>query len=143
MDLVSYFNSLPYCRTLGLEPILEDGRLTVRMPFRQALIGSPFPPRLHGGTIGGMLEVTSAVTVGLALRLEDRAISGMPKPVNITIEYLREGKPEDTYATATINRLGRRIANVRAEAWQSDRTRLIATAHMHVLVEAETDAPGP
>lgn len=135
MDLAALFAAMPYARTLGLEPALEDGRLTVRMPYTPALIGSPVPPRLHGGAIGGLLEITGGTAVALALRLEERATIGVPRPVNITIEYLREGRPEDTYATATINRLGRRVANVRAEAWQADRTRLIATAHMHVLVE--------
>ena len=44
-----------------------------------------------------------------------------PKTINITIDYLRSAKGEDLYARAVVHKLGRRIASVRAEAWQANR----------------------
>ena len=56
------------------------------------------------------------------------------KPINVTVDYLREGALEDTYAEAILMRMGRRVANVRVEAWQGDRARLIAAARMNLLI---------
>jgi acyl-coenzyme A thioesterase PaaI-like protein len=47
------------------------------------------------------------------------------------------GKPVDTHAAAVITKRGRRVINVRAEAWQEDRARPIATAFSHFLVMGE------
>jgi acyl-coenzyme A thioesterase PaaI-like protein len=50
------------------------------------------------------------------------------------MQYLRSGKPHDTYARAVINRAGRRIASVTVEAWQEARDSPIAFLHGHFLV---------
>jgi acyl-coenzyme A thioesterase PaaI-like protein len=129
-------DAVPYAKFLGLRARVENDVLTVYMPFAPDLIGSPQPQRLHGGVIGGMLETTGAFAVArvLAQRSETFVGISMPKPITITLDYLRGGAPEDTFACAYITRIGRRVANVRAEAWQNDRTRLIATAHMNMLI---------
>ena len=56
------------------------------------------------------------------------------KPINITCDFLRGGAAHDTFAAATITRLGRRVANVEAHAWQTDRTKPIATAQLNLLL---------
>ncbi len=114
----------PYAAMLGLR--LEGG--TVTMPFGVHLIGSP--GRLHGGSLAGLMEIAANVAVRNALDGAPAAI----KPINVTVDYLREGALEDSFAEATIMRLGRRIANVRVEAWQGDRSRLIAAARMNLLI---------
>ena len=43
------------------------------------------------------------------------------KPITVTVDYMRGGTPRDTFATAEIQRLGSRIANVEAIAWQIER----------------------
>jgi uncharacterized protein (TIGR00369 family) len=118
------FTFPPYAALLGLHA--EADQLV--MPFATALIGAP--GRLHGGTIAGLLEL-AALRAVLA-ELEDGVTA---KPVNVTVDYLREGRPEDTRAAATILRLGRRIANVRAEAWQAARDRPIAAARLNILLQ--------
>ncbi len=59
------------------------------------------------------------------------------KPVTVTIDYLRGGSEArgDTVAEATIERLGNRIANVEAMAWQTDRAKPIAAARINFLLE--------
>jgi acyl-coenzyme A thioesterase PaaI-like protein len=41
----------------------------------------------------------------------------------------------DTYARAKVIKIGRRVANVQAEAWQNERAQPIAAMHGHFLVE--------
>ena len=114
----------PYAAMLGLR---MDGNVLV-MPFSPHLIGSP--GRLHGGSLAGLMEIAANLSVRKALDGAKAAI----KPVNVTLDYLREGAMEDSFAEAIIMRMGRRVANVRVEAWQGDRARLIAAAHLNILI---------
>ncbi len=59
------------------------------------------------------------------------------KPVTVTVDYMRGGRPRETHAEAVIERLGRRLANIDAFAWQDDRDTPIASARMNVLLERE------
>lgn len=102
------------------------------MPFSVHLIGSP--GRLHGGALAGLMEI--AANVKLRDELGDEGVA--LKPVNVTVDYLREGAMEDSFAEAFLMRLGRRVANVRVEAWQADRARLIAAARMNILIDRES-----
>jgi uncharacterized protein (TIGR00369 family) len=119
----------PYAATLGLVAN-PDGSLT--MPFAPPLIGAP--GRLHGGALAGLLELAALRTV-----LDVLEPGATAKPINVTVDYLREGRMEDTHAQASITRLGRRVANVRAEAWQESRERLVVTARLNILL----DRPAP
>ena len=58
----------------------------------------------------------------------------LPKVIGCTIEYLRSGKPQDTFAAAQLVRQGRRVALLRVLAWQDDRSRPIASATVQFLI---------
>lgn len=119
----------PYARLLGLTTGRdEDGRLTWTMPFASAVVGRP--GFLHGGAIAGLLEFAALGTVYEALGDEPVEV----KPINVTVDFMRGGTDRDTFAGATITRLGQRIANVEAVAWQQDRTKPIASARMNLLL---------
>ncbi len=120
----------PYASMLGL---VRSGA-TFTMPFSSHLIGSP--GRLHGGAVAGLMEIAANVLVRDAVDEPEAAL----KPVNVTVDYLREGTMEDTHAEAFIMRIGRRVANVRVEAWQGDRKRLIAAARLNLLIVRPTPA---
>ena len=109
--------------------------LTFLLRFKPHLIGNPRLPAIHGGVIGSFLE-TSAI-LGL---IWDAPLERLPKPVDIAIDFLRSGKPVDTFARAIITKRGRRVANVRAEAWQDERARPIAALHGHFLIKPRADA---
>jgi acyl-coenzyme A thioesterase PaaI-like protein len=119
----------PYAALLGLKTG-EGGHLT--MAFGPHLIGSP--GRLHGGAVAGLMEIAAnaALRAALAARGDPSAVL---KPINVTVDYLREGAPVDTHARATILRAGRRVANLRVEAWQQDESRPIAAARMNILIQ--------
>ncbi|HEY0446714.1 MAG TPA: PaaI family thioesterase [Allosphingosinicella sp.] len=118
----------PYAELLGLSTRRADGELLWIMPFRNEVIGRP--GFLHGGAIAGLLEFAALGT------LYD-ALDGEPvtaKPINVTVEFMRGGTEHETYAAATIARLGKRVANLEAHAWQQDRSKPIASAQMNVLL---------
>jgi uncharacterized protein (TIGR00369 family) len=119
----------PYAELLGLSTRRgEDGELLWVMPFRDEVIGRP--GYLHGGAIAGLLEFAALGTLYEMLG-EDEVKA---KPINVTVEFMRGAVDHETYAAATISRLGNRVANVEAHAWQQDRSKPIAAAQMNVLL---------
>jgi uncharacterized protein (TIGR00369 family) len=137
-QLRALFETVPYARFLGIEFELRGDELTAVLPFKDSLIGNPMLPALHGGVIGAMMELTAVGQIYLAQEARQ-----VPKTIDISIDYLRSGRPVDTYARAHLTKLGRRIANVRVEAWQFDRADPIATLHGHFLVQQPDEGATP
>ena len=129
-DYQALFDVVPYSKFLGLTAKLEGNELITTMKFAPHLIGNPSLPALHGGTVGALLE--SAAVFELLVRAETIVL---PKTITLTVDYLRSGKPLDTHARATVTRQGRRVTNVRVEAWQEDRAVPVATANAIFLVK--------
>jgi uncharacterized protein (TIGR00369 family) len=120
----------PYAQLLGLSTIRDEGGdLLWLMPFREEVVGRP--GFLHGGAIAGLLEFAALGTLYEAL---GSAEGVSVKPINVTVDFMRGGTNHDTYAAAVITRLGKRVANVEAHAWQKDRAKPIAAAKMNLLL---------
>lgn len=121
----------PYARSLGMEiDRIEDGAPVLAMDFAERVVGRP--GFLHGGAIGGMLEMAAFAALRAELGKRETPVS--LKPINISIEYLRGGIEQRTYAQGQVLRAGRRIANVRVEAWQNDRNKPVASCWMNFLL---------
>lgn len=131
-SLRAWFEGLPFARFLGARCEVLGDEITLCLPFQDKLIGNPMLPALHGGATGAFLELAASAQLFLAAEL-----SQPPKPVDLTIDYLRSGRPKDLFARARVTKLGRRIANVRAEAWQDSRETLIAVLHGHFILSAD------
>ncbi|MBX4158900.1 PaaI family thioesterase, partial [Lactiplantibacillus plantarum] len=97
--------TLPYARFLGLKTLLNGDEVTVVMPFADRLIGNPMLPALHGGSTAALLEMTAMAQLALAF-----PSARLPRPINVTVAYLRTGRPIDVFARAKISRAGRRLA---------------------------------
>lgn len=97
--------------------------------YRHSNVGNPLIPALHGGIVGALLEHAAILHI-----LAGTDSEALPKIINITIDYLRPALAKDLFARGTIIRQGRRIANVRVEAWQSDPGTPVAAAHAHFLI---------
>jgi acyl-coenzyme A thioesterase PaaI-like protein len=130
-DLAALIAAVPYAAYLGLRVDRKGTEITTVLPFAPHLIGNPVLPALHGGVVGGFLETTAVLQI-----LFETGAAGMPKPVDISIDYLRSGKPVDTFGRAIITKQGRRVVNVHAEAWQDEHTRPIAAVRGHFLLPA-------
>ena len=122
----------PYAHFLGVTAHRsDDGELQFVMPFGDAVLGRP--GFLHGGAIAGLLEFAAMGAIYEALDGEAAQV----KPVNVTVSFLRGGTSQETFAAATVTRLGKRVANVEAHAWQQDRAKPIASAQMNVLLKRD------
>ncbi len=122
---------IPYARFLGITAELAGDELVGRLAFSDRLIGNPVLPALHGGAVGALLEVTGLLTV--AWRVED---IGVPKIINLTVDYLRSARPEDVRAQGYVTKQGRRVVNVFVRAWQRDPEQPVASANAHFLIDA-------
>ncbi len=128
-DYQGLFEAIPYAKFLGLKAELHGDELVTTMTYAPHLIGNPALPALHGGTLGALLE--SAAIFELLWRAESIVL---PKTITFTVDYLRSAGAIDTHARGTITRQGRRVSNVRIEAWQDDRAKPVATANAIFLV---------
>lgn len=129
-QLQAFLDRTPFARFIGMEFEADGDTLITRLPFQAKFIGNRAINALHGGATGAFLELTAVAQVYLQSDLQRP-----PKPINLTIDYLRSAKGEDLYARAIVHKLGRRMASVRAEAWQGDDPDKVVTAlQAHFLV---------
>jgi uncharacterized protein (TIGR00369 family) len=120
----------PYAQTMGFVASRDsEGRLILTMPYGEDKRGRP--GFVHGGALAGLLETVAFLTLSDALGQEDRP---QLKPVNVTTTFMRGAIELPTHARATIERLGRRVANIEAMAWQDDPTKPVAMAQMNVML---------
>ena len=118
----------PYADLLGLT-LDPDDETTLIMPFGDGVLGRP--GFLHGGAISGLMEVAAIVALRHALADEG---GGRIKPINVTVDFMRGGRDKQTFGKGIVTRLGTRVANVEATAWQDDPAKPIAAARMNYLI---------
>uniref|UniRef100_Q07VK2 Uncharacterized domain 1 n=1 Tax=Rhodopseudomonas palustris (strain BisA53) TaxID=316055 RepID=Q07VK2_RHOP5 len=123
------FARSPYPRFLGIG-FTADG--TPVLPYAPKLVGNPVLPALHGGVIGAFLETAAIVGVHREIGL-----SAAPKPIGLTVNYLRSGRPLDTYARVSIVKQGRRVVAFEAQAYQKDPAEPIASCFGHFMLRGE------
>jgi uncharacterized protein (TIGR00369 family) len=120
---------VPFAATLGMRCEIHGDEMTTILPFQDKLIGNIAIRALHGGAIASFLELTAMLQVFLVSDL-----ARPPRPINLTIDYLRQGHARELYARATVLKMGRRIASVRAEAWQETRAEPVSALLAHFMV---------
>ena len=129
-SLQAMLDAIPYARYLGIGLQLDGADIVLRMPFREDLVGNARLQAVHGGALGALLEFAAICQL-----MSVAEVKSFPKIVNITMEYLRGAQPPlDTFARATVTRHGRRVANVRAIAYQADASKPITAANAHFLL---------
>ena len=119
----------PYAELLRLRIEEADGGCRFVMPFHDDVVGRP--GFLHGGAIAGLLEFAAFTSLARAIGDDKVAM----KPITVTVDYMRGGTGRDTFATAEIQRLGKRTANVEATAWQEKPSSPIASARLNFLLD--------
>lgn len=120
---------IPYARTLNMDFYETPEGLTFRLRYQDENIGNPNLPALHGGVIGAFME-----HAGIFHILWNNETEVLPRVIDFSIDYLRPGRPDDTFARCRVWRQGKRVANVAVEAWQADPDKPIATARAHFLL---------
>ena len=127
--ITSLNHSMPYAAVIGLENVEDEAGLLSVLRYKPSNIGNTQIPALHGGVVGAFLEHAAILHL-----LHAGEGDAFPKIVNISIDYLRPCRAADTFARGTLVKQGRRIANVRVEAWQDDPAKPVAAAHVHLLM---------
>ena len=132
--LVAVLTSIPSARGIGMRAELAGDEMTAILPFSDHIVGNPMLPAIHGGVLGAFMEMTALAQLSIAEPLKRQ-----PRTIDVSIEYLRSGRPLTTYARAQIKKIGRRIANVHVEAWQEQRAAPIAALRGHFLLTSSED----
>lgn len=148
--LLRLVKAVPYIGFMGIGFDRRGDELTATMAYSDMLIGNPAVPAIHGGATAAFLETAAIIELAWAdiwARIEMERLSGaeiaalplptFPKTIDFTTDYLSVGHPRDVYARARINRSGRRYASVHVEAWQDNRSKLVAQATGHFLMPSK------
>ena len=148
--LAALTDAVPYNRFLGVRFDRMGDELTARLPFREGLVGNPFLPAIHGGVTGAFLEITALMQLAWdqalacmegggaeAARIAAGDFPPMPKTIDITVDYLRSGRPRESFARASVQKAGRRVAHLHVQAWQEERARPVAMLRGNFLMPAE------
>ena len=128
MSLSDAISMMPaYGEAIGMELAgMEEGRLTVRVPYAEHLVGDPDTGVIHGGVITAVLDNAS----GWAVRVGQDWQEGMSMAtLDLRIDYMKPATPgEDLLVTAECYKQTRTIAFVRGVAYQEDIRDPVATS---------------
>ena len=126
--------ALPYANLLGMKALYQQAgegeELIFHLPPSKSNVGNPTLPALHGGAIGGFMEMVSSIHLLMSLEAMH-----VPRVVDFSIDFVRAGRLEDTWASCSVVRQGRKLVNVSIQTWQQDRNAPIATARAHFLID--------
>jgi len=127
VDLNAILAGSPFCRFLNISATVDDRGVLATLPVRDQLVGNVMLPALHGGAVASFLEIACL------LQLAHETSSSAPaRAIDISVEYLRPARRENTFARARIRRLGRRVAVIHAEAWQGDENKPVCLLQSHL-----------
>jgi uncharacterized protein (TIGR00369 family) len=123
----------PQAKALGLELVgVEPREATLKVAYREALIGDPETRVIAGGVVTTLLDHTCGQAVWAAL--EDYSPIAT---LDLRIDYMRPAEPGlDIFAHAHCYKLTRSVAFVRAQAYDRDRDNPIATAQAAFILDA-------
>ena len=130
-DPVMPHSPIPYVEYLGIRTAPGHPVPLFRMPYQAKLIGNPELPALHGGVIAGFAETAALLHLVQALQG-----AKLPKGVDFSIDYLRAGRPQETFAECELVRMGARVALVQVRCWQTGPDNPIVVARGHFLLTA-------
>ncbi|WP_243369925.1 thioesterase family protein [Geotalea sp. SG265] len=114
----------PFNRIIGVKiDSLDPRKPRISFAMRPELVGSYVHNRLHGGAIATALDSVGgfAVTLAVAEKHADETVEQLAQrfarcsTIDLRVDYLNQGVGKRFHATATIMRLGGKIASVRME----------------------------
>jgi uncharacterized protein (TIGR00369 family) len=104
----------PDARTFSRIEAIGEHEITMRMPWRKELMRG-------GGTISGPAMMTLADTSSYFVILAHAGASALSAATaNLDIAFLKRPKPADIIATATLMRMGRRLAFCKVDLLSGD-----------------------
>ena len=116
-QVTAFIARTPFAQELGMRCEVMGDEMTAVLPFQDKLIGNVAIRAIHGGAI-----------------LATEHLTRPPRPINLTIDYLRQAHAKNLYARAHITKMGRRMCSVHAEAWQDEKSKPVTTLMAHFMV---------
>ena len=116
----------PQAQALGFRFVsVEPGRGSIHVPWREDLVGDPDTGVIAGGVVTSLLDHTCGLAMAAAAGTEPFSTATL----DLRIDYMRAAAPRaGVTCEAHCYKLTRTIGFVRAEAWDVDKSDLIATA---------------
>lgn len=119
-------DATPQAAALGLHMVsVEVARGSIEAPWREDLVGDPDTGVIAGGVVTTLLDHTCGLAIATAAGTEPFSTATL----DLRIDYMRPAAPRTgVICEAHCYKLTRSVGFVRAEAWDVDRSDLIATA---------------
>ena len=119
-------DSTPQSAALGLRFVsVSPARGSLEVPWREDLVGDPDTGVIAGGVVTTLLDHTCGLAMSAAAGSEPFSTATL----DLRIDYMRPAAPRaGVTCEAHCYKLTRTIGFVRAEAWDIDKSDLIATA---------------
>lgn len=115
--------AVQHCQTIGLELVSADkGKLVLRLPYQEALIGNPLTRTIHGGALTTLMDSALGFAAPLALPL-----GAVCPTLDLRIDYMRAAQPgKAIFGEGEVYRITRNVIFSRGIAWQDSRDEPIA-----------------
>lgn len=114
---------IPFHKVLGLQLVLiEKGRVRILIPYKPELVGDPRTERIHGGVISTAMDAAGGAAGITTLNSQKDQIS----TIDIRVDYLFPGKPEDIMVEGTIVKDGKNIIFTQMKAFHTHQKEIIA-----------------
>ena len=124
--VMNFLQQIPFNKVLGLEPVLlSDSRCEFKLAMKDELIGNFLQGILHGGAISTALDVCGGVMalVGTWQKMHKEEIPKEERPqklsklgtIDMRVDFLQPGKGKEFIASATLLRIGNKVAVTRME----------------------------
>jgi uncharacterized protein (TIGR00369 family) len=128
---------IPHANLLGICLEGIDGEeLTMKMPYREELVGNPETGAIHGGALTVLLDQT----LGIASICCDQVGPILTPTLDLRIDHLRVAPARrDIYAVGRVYRVTRRIVFVEGFAYCESRELPIARATGSWVLMSEID----
>jgi len=129
-----YENRLPFNKVLGLRIIsLKPDLVKVAFDMTDSLIGNYVQGSLHGGVISSVLDAAGGLTATAGMiqkkvsHTKEEIAQNIAKvgTIDLRVDYLRPGKGSAFTSSASIMRIGKKVAVTRMEL-HNNHGRLIA-----------------
>jgi len=112
-----FMHAIPFNRELGIIVVdIEPGTVTLEIPFRDALIGDPSRPALHGGVISSIMDTAGGAAVWTAIGVSDRCST-----IDLRVDYLLPGRAAALRAEARVLRVGNKVGVTTIRCYHPDR----------------------
>jgi uncharacterized protein (TIGR00369 family) len=137
-DVPNYRNIMekviPFHQVLGLQLIdMREGYAAIRIPFKQELVGDPRTKRIHGGVISTAMDAAGgAAGITTLSGAKDQIAT-----VDIHIDYLDPGRPEDIIVEGQIIRNGNYLVFTQMKAHHEGDDKIIAQGRAVYRVKRE------